>query len=75
MAGGRPSGGIVDQASGSHHRRAENQAGRGDDGCAGPARKLSLRAVFVSGGGVRSDQIADQARLGCPAASRPTFDL
>jgi len=33
------------------------------------ARKLSLRAVFVCGGGVRSDQIADQIRLGCPAAS------
>ena len=34
------------------------------------ARKLSLRAVVVSGGGVRSDQIADHNRLGCPAASQ-----
>src|ERR1035437_11121571 len=33
-------------------------------------RKLSLRVVFVSGGGVRSDQTADQDRLGCPAASQ-----
>jgi hypothetical protein len=28
-----------------------------------------LRAVVVSGEGVRSDQIADHNRLGCPAAS------
>src|SRR5450759_3918289 len=34
------------------------------------ARKLSLRAVFGSGGGVRSDQIPGQGRLGCPAASQ-----
>ena len=34
------------------------------------ARKLSLRAVFVSGGGVRSDQIADRDRLGWPAVSQ-----
>ena len=30
------------------------------------ARKHSLRAVVVSGKGVRSDQIADHNRLGCP---------
>ena len=34
------------------------------------ARKLSLRVVFVSGGGMRSDQIADQDRLWCPAVSQ-----
>jgi hypothetical protein len=34
------------------------------------ARKLSLGAVVVSGEGVRSDQIADHNRLGCPAASQ-----
>src|SRR5664280_1696491 len=34
------------------------------------ARKLSLRAVVVSGEGVRSDQIAGHNRLGCPAASQ-----
>ncbi len=33
-------------------------------------RKLSLRVVFVSGGGVRSDQIRDQKRLGGPAVSQ-----
>jgi hypothetical protein len=34
------------------------------------ARKLSLRAVFVSGGGVGRDQIRDQNRLRCPAVSQ-----
>src|SRR5665647_2253297 len=33
------------------------------------ARKSSLRAVFVSAGGVHSDQIPDQGHLVCPAAS------
>src|SRR5665647_3217532 len=33
-------------------------------------RKLSLRVGFVSGGGVRSDQIRDQKRLGGPAVSQ-----
>src|SRR5665647_1777893 len=33
-------------------------------------RKLSLRVVFVSGGGVRSGQIRDQKRLGGPAVSQ-----
>ena len=34
------------------------------------ARKLSLRAVFVFGGGVPSDQICDESRLGCPVVSQ-----
>jgi len=34
------------------------------------ARKPSLRAVVMSGGGMGRDQIRDQNRLGCPAASQ-----
>jgi hypothetical protein len=34
------------------------------------ARKPSLRAVVMSGGGTGRDQIRDQNRLGCPAASQ-----
>jgi hypothetical protein len=34
------------------------------------ARKPSLRAVVMSGGGMGRDQIRDRDRLGCPAVSR-----